>query len=276
MESGTGCAKYLQCPYHGWTYGLDGQLNGTPQFGGAKDFDKKDNGLVPIRVDTWEKWIFVCLDDEAEPLNQYLGSLPDQLAPFRLDKLVFHKTVIYDLDCNWKVFVDNYLDGGYHVPILHGDLSGVLDCRDYSISIKDRYCLQDCPTSNTGDELSVVRSGDRAYYYWYYPNLMINLYEGVMDTNLVVPLAANRCRVYFDYYFGDDPKYSDAFKEKSVEVAHRVQIEDEAICRSVQRGLASRAYDTGRLSPEKEAGEHLFHRLLYQDLKAGRECITAR
>ena len=130
--------------------------------------------------------------------------------------------------------------------------------------------MQDCPTSNKEDDISTVRSGDKAHYYWQYPNLMINLYEGVMDTNIAIPLSSTRCRIYFDYYFDDDLKYTEVFKQKSVEVAHQVQIEDEDICVSVQRGLASNAYDTGRLSPEKEAGEHLFHRLLHQDLMTAR------
>ena len=99
-----------------------------------------------------------------------------------------------------------------------------------------------------------------------YPNMMINLYDGLMDTNICVPLAADRCRVTFDFYFAEAPEYNEAFKEKSTAVAHQVQLEDEGICASVQAGLASKGYDTGRLSPEKEAGEHLFHRLLHHDL----------
>jgi len=270
MESGTGCAKVMQCPYHGWNYGLDGKLHSTPQFAGAEEFDKDASGLVPVRVAAWEKWLFVCLDENTVPLEEFLGSLYHQLKPFNLDKLKFYKRVSYDLDCNWKVFVDNYLDGGYHVPVLHKGLNSALEYKHYRITTEDRYCLQDCPTSNKQDDISTVRTGDKAHYYWQYPNLMINLYEGVMDTNIAIPLSSTRCRIYFDYYFDDDLKYTEVFKQKSVEVAHQVQIEDEDICVSVQRGLASNAYDTGRLSPEKEAGEHLFHRLLHQDLMTAR------
>ena len=114
-----------------------------------------------------------------------------------------------------------------------------------------------------------VRTGDRACYYWIYPNFMINIYEGVMDTNLVIPLAVDRTEVVFDYYFAD---VSEAARERnlaSIAVSEQIQAEDVAICESVQRGLASRAYDTGRLSVRREAGEHLFHRLLHADLKAG-------
>jgi choline monooxygenase len=109
-----------------------------------------------------------------------------------------------------------------------------------------------------------TRTGDRAYYYWLYPNFMINLYEGVMDTNLVLPLGEEKCMVVFDFFFGDT---SSEYKAESVAVSERVQAEDVDICESVQRGLHSRAYRAGRLSVRRETGEHLFHRLLAHDLK---------
>ncbi len=137
MESGTGCAKAMQCPYHGWNYGLDGKLHSTPQFAGAEEFDKDATGLVPVRVAAWEKWLFVCLDENADPLEEFLGSLCHQLKPFNLDNLKFHKRVSYDLDCNWKVFVDNYLDGGYHVPVLHKGLNSALEYKHYRRGLRD-------------------------------------------------------------------------------------------------------------------------------------------
>jgi choline monooxygenase len=100
---------------------------------------------------------------------------------------------------------------------------------------------------------------------------MINWYEGVMDTNLVRPVGVDRTEVIFDFYF---PDVSDRARERnlaSIAVGQRIQDEDVAICKSVQRGLTSRAYRAGRLSVRREAGEHLFHRLLYEDLKAGLE-----
>ena len=177
----------------------------------------------------------------------------------------------YPLNCNWKVFVDNYLDGGYHVPHIHGGLNSVLDPGKYKIETGERFCLQSSPmvTEKGEAQTASVRTGDRACYYWIYPNFMINIYEGVMDTNLVIPLAVDRTEVIFDYYFAD---VSEAARERnlaSIAVSEQIQAEDVAICESVQRGLASRAYDTGRLSVRREAGEHLFHRLLHADLTAG-------
>ena len=95
---------------------------------------------------------------------------------------------------------------------------------------------------------------------------MINAYEGVMDTNLVLPLGVDKCAVVFDYYFGDTSAAAEAHNKESIAVSEKVQDEDMAICDAVQRGLHSRAYVAGRLSVRREAGEHLFHRLLHADL----------
>jgi len=104
---------------------------------------------------------------------------------------------------------------------------------------------------------------------WIYPNFMINAYEGVMDTNLVLPLAVDKCAVVFDYYFSDVSKKTLKRNQASIRVSEKVQDEDMAICDAVQKGLASRAYLAGRLSVRREAGEHLFHRLLHADLTRG-------
>ena len=98
---------------------------------------------------------------------------------------------------------------------------------------------------------------------------MINWYEGVMDTNLVCPRGVDRTEVIFDFYFADTSETSRERNLASIAVSEQIQAEDVAICESVQRGLASRAYTAGRLSVRREAGEHLFHRLLYADLKSG-------
>ena len=177
----------------------------------------------------------------------------------------------YVFDCNWKVFVDNYLDGGYHVPYLHEGLGSVLDYHKYTIENGPRHCLQSSPMVTRGAEAETgaVRKGERALYYWFYPNFMFNWYEGVMDTNLVYPRGVDQTEVIFDFWFADVSEAAREFNRASIDIANRVQDEDEGICRSVQRGLHSRAYDTGRLSVRREAGEQLFHRLLHADLRSG-------
>jgi choline monooxygenase len=265
-----GRAQLFRCPYHGWTYGLDGSLKGTPEFAGVCNFDRSANGLVPVAVDTWENFVFVNLATNAAPLRVCLSDLVPRVTPLGLDKLQFHSRKDYTLNCNWKVYVDNYLDGGYHVPHLHKGLNSVLDYTHYTIENGERYSLQSSPMvdSNEDAQVSATRKGDRAWYFWIYPNFMINFYEGVMDTNLVLPLGPDKCRVIFDFYFEDVSPERDEYNTASVATSDKVQDEDVAICESVQKGLASRAYGAGRLSVKREAGEHLFHRLLARDLKS--------
>ncbi len=266
-----GSARLFRCPYHGWSYGLDGALKGAPEFDGVCGFDRGQNGLVPAQVADWEQFVFVNLDPRATPLAEFLGGLVGRIAPLRLSSLHFFERRSYSLNCNWKVFVDNYLDGGYHVPHLHKALNSVLEYKQYTIECEDGYCLQSSPMV-AGDEdpaTSATRLGERAWYFWQYPNFMINLYKGYMDTNLVLPDGVDRCTVVFDFYFDDVSEGGAERNRESIAVGERVNDEDVGICESVQRGLHSRAYVAGRLSVRREAGEHLFHRLLANDLKRG-------
>jgi len=278
MNEPCGQAQHMRCPYHGWTYNLEGELRGITEFEGVQDFDRAKNGLVPIRVDTWEKFVFVNLDSEAAPLEKFLGVLVERARPLGFSALKFVERRSYTLDCNWKVYVDNFLDGGYHVPHMHKGLNSVLDYTNYTIENVDRLCIQSSPVavdSSSESNAAATRKGDRAYYFWQYPNFMLNWYEGYLDTNLVIPLAVNRCEVIFDFYFGNTAASEMPYIRQSIEVSERVQQEDIVICHGVQRGLRSRAYHAGRLSVRREAGEHLFHRLLAADLRNSR-AVTAR
>jgi choline monooxygenase len=247
----SGQAVELHCPYHGWTYSLEGRLKSAPDLGGVRCFDREAMGLVPIDVSVWKRWVLVRLDRDGPAMPE----VPD------FDVHAFHwfERRHYMLDCNWKVFIDNYLDGGYHVPHLHKSLDRALDYSAYEIELGERFCLQWSPLS----------SGGRALYYWFYPNFMINCYPTAMDTNLVIPRGISKTEVIFDFYFTDISTEARARNDASVAASEEIQNEDVGISVSVQRGLESRAYTAGRLSARREAGEHLFHRLLYADLVSG-------
>ncbi len=258
----------LRCRYHGWTYDLAGRLRGTPEFDGVEEFRKEDNGLVPLAVATWGPLVFVHQGAPTIPLADYLAPLPERAATLGIDHVKFAERREYELGCNWKVFVDNYQDGGYHVNTVHPGLAGALDYSKYRTENYGHGGVQVSPMKPSDDPtVNKVRTGATAYYWWIFPNLMINLYEGVMDTNLVLPLGPDRCRVVFDFYFSrtDGPE-ARQFIADSIAVAHQVQLEDVAVCDEVQRGLKSRTYDTGRFSVKRESGGYHFHQLLARKL----------
>jgi choline monooxygenase len=269
MNEPCGHAQHMRCPYHGWTYNLEGELRGMTEFEGVSNFDRAQNGLVPVRVEIWENFIFVNLDPHAAPLREFLGALVGLSKPLNFGGLKFVERRSYIQQCNWKVYVDNFLDGGYHVPHMHKGLNSVLDYTNYTIENVDRCCVQSSPVAvdkSSEASAAATRKGDRAYYFWQYPNFMLNWYEGYLDTNLVIPLGVDRCQVIFDFYFGDTSEAQMPYIRESMGVSERVQQEDIVICDGVQRGLSSRAYQASRLSVRREAGEHLFHRLLATDL----------
>ncbi len=271
VTSDRGSAQQFRCPYHGWTYALDGALKGTPDFADVCGFDRSAHGLVPVDCEAAEKWAFVRPEKDGATLSAFLGSsLTSHLAARGLDTLHWLERRRYTLDCNWKVFVDNFLDGGYHVPHVHRGLDSVLSSREYTIETGERFCLQWSPIVSAGAEerTGAVRQGEHAFYYWIYPNFMINCYGRAMDTNLVIPRGVDKTEVVFDFYFADVSERARPGNLASIAVSEEIQAEDVAVCASVQRGLRSRAYDAGRLSVRREAGEHLFHRLLHADLTA--------
>ena len=271
LSDAEGRVDKLRCPYHGWTYSLRGELKSVPDFAGVCGFDRGSTGLVPVDVDVWEKWVLVRLDQTGSTLGAFLTSeLLDRARSLELGNFQWFERRTYTVDCNWKVFVDNYLDGGYHVPHVHKGLDSVLDYSNYTIDNGERYCLQSSPLTTEGadPQTGAVRGGSRAFYYWIYPNFMINGYEGALDTNLVVPDGVSRTKVIIDYYFPDVSAAARNHNLSSIAISEAIQEEDASICKSVQRGLNSRAYTAGRLSVRREGGEHLFHRLLSVDLRS--------
>ena len=278
IEEACGIVSKLRCKYHGWTYDLAGKLRGTPEFEGVAGFCKEEQGLPELDIDTWGPLVWVRQRIEGKDgsvpcsLAEFLSPLPERAADLGLQSLRFAERRTYDLECNWKVYVDNYLDGGYHINTIHPALAGVLDYSQYRTEVAGNTSVQISPLrpvdpKSDGASVGKVRAGDYAYYWWLFPNFMINIYQGLMDTNLVLPLGPNRCRVIFDFYF-DDVDGPDAanFIAESIAVADQVQIEDSRICEQVQRGLKSKSFNTGRFSVRREIAGYYFHQMLSRDL----------
>ncbi len=270
LLEGAGCVEQLVCPYHGWTYELDGTLRSAPGMGALEDFDRRRFSLPEVPVEVWGPLVFLHPGRPARPLAEELAPLAALLAATGMDELRHVHRRRYPIRCNWKVFVDNYLDGGYHVGHLHHGLAGQLDLDAYRTELYERFNVQTCPSASAaqfhGRDFR-ARIGGGALYAWIHPNLMLNRYGGILDTNWVVPQGVDRCEVVFDYWFsaseGEDAR---RFIEASLEASDDVQQEDVAICESVQRGVSSRSYDTGRYA-RSETGMYQFHRLLAEDLR---------
>ena len=257
LNEESGCVGKLRCRYHGWTYDLAGKLVGTPEFEGVCNFEKSEQGLVPVgAVQEAGGFVWVHL---AETDGLVETEFPEFLAVPFPNQLQFHARRVYEVDCNWKVYIDNYLDGGYHVNTVHPALAGAIDYKEYRTETFARSSVQTSPLKDTSGSVGITRTGQAAYW-WLYPNFMVNSYSGVLDTNLVLPINVHRCRVVFDFYFGSE--HDPAFREASIRVADTVQEEDRIISEQVQRGLGSRSYSTGRFSVKREAGGFHFHRLL--------------
>jgi choline monooxygenase len=257
-----GQASKWRCHYHGWTYDLQGRLRGVPEFAGVEDFDRENNGLPPLAVAEWGPYVWVHLGQPESSLEDYLAPLPQWIQqrndPFREQH--WHQRRVYDVACNWKVYVDNYLDGGYHVNTVHPSLAEALDYREYTTTCQGYTVLQASPLRPAQGAVGRTRAGDWAAYWWVYPNVMFNIYPGLMDCNIVVPLGVDRCRVIFDLYFA--PGTAADFIEQSIAVTEQVQQEDMAVCEEVQRNLTSRSYHAGRFSVQRENGGYYFHQLV--------------
>lgn len=265
------CAE-LVCRYHGWTYRLDGSLKRAPRMGRMLDFEPARYGLPPVAVATWGPFVLINLDgshfggNNSRGFREDIAPLAGSLDASSLERMKWVERRVYRLNCNWKVFVDNSLDGGYHVAYAHEGLASGLEFQGYHTEIHERTAIQICGTRG-----SDTRLGDQVIYAWLFPNLFINRYGHVMDTNVVIPVSTETCEVVFDFYF--DYENLDAWEvkrtiRKAIEASDAIQREDIAICESAQRGMRSMAFQQGRYSEKLERAVHAFHIMLEKVLIA--------
>lgn len=267
VAAGCGKRQTLQCRYHGWTYRLDGSLLRAPEMEGTAGFDPDAMRLMPVQVATWGPLVFVNLDLKAPPLAHFLEGIPERTARFRPEAMRYVMRKSWTVACNWKVYVDNYLEG-YHLPAVHPGLYKELDYDAYRVEPHRWWSLQHAPLRAAhGPERVYVPQGegDDAQYYWLFPNVMLNIYQGQMQTNLVIPRGVEACEVVFEWYAVAPPTdaATDPTWTRLVAFSDEIQDEDIAVCETVQKNLRSRAYDRGRYSPLRENGVHHFHGLVH-------------
>jgi choline monooxygenase len=272
VAHGCGRRQTLQCRYHGWTYGLDGRLLRAPEMEGTEGFRTEDFRLLPVQVATLGPLVFANLDLKAPPLAHFVDDIPARAARFRMDEMRHVMRKSWTIACNWKAYVDNYLEG-YHIPVVHPGLHKELDYDAYRVEPHRYWSLQHAPmrpvaASGGARTYTPAAGGEQAQYYWIFPNVMLNVYLGQLQTNVVRPLGPDACEVVFEWFSVTPPAdpVTDAAWTKLVAFSDEIQDEDIAICEQVQKNLRSRAYDRGRYSAAREVGVHHFHGLLHEFL----------
>ena len=262
---GCGSRQLFRCVYHGWTYNLDGSLNHATEIDGVEGFKPEDFALAPVRCEEWCNLIFVNLDSNAAPLIQTLGDLPKQAGRFDFRSMKLFERRTYDMKCNWKTYIDNYLEG-YHLPSVHPALNRELDFNAYTVEPHANYVRQWSPIrgAQPGDatprRYQEPRNDLTTDYFWCFPNWMLNCYPDNVSLNIILPLTPERSLAIFEFYLREKDLSSAAAIE-SVRFSDQVQKEDIAICESVQKNLHSRSYQRGRFSVKQEKGVHAFHRM---------------
>ena len=256
-------ASTLRCGYHGRTFGLDGCFRNMPEFEGVEGFPSASDDLAGFPLRRWKGLLFAgteprrfenCMDE----LGSRLGWMP--IESFEHDPSR-HRS--YDIDANWALYVDNYLEG-FHIPYVHGDLHEELDYDSYRTELFEGGVLQVgiARRGETCFELpeSSPAHGQRiaAYYYWLYPGVMLNFYPWGLSVNLVIPLSVDRTRIVYHGFVWNRSKLGRGAGSD----LDKVEAEDQGIVEATQMGVAAGAYDRGRYSPTKETGVHHFHRML--------------
>jgi choline monooxygenase len=251
LADGEGSRETLQCPYHAWTYGLDGRLRAAPRSEEEPDFPQEELGLVPVAVDTWGPFVFANFAPDAEPLADALGSLPAQVAELGLevDSLVHHSRWEAEIEANWKIVCENFLEC-YHCQVAHPAFSELIDISPeaYVLSTDGRLSTQHGPlrTVTPADELP------RAQFHFLWPNLGINIFPGRPNVSIgpIVPLTPDRTYRFLDYFFGPDVEA--AWIDDLLAFDDQVGREDRALVEGVQRGVASGAVEHGVLMSHSE------------------------
>ena len=242
VAAGDGHRSAFVCGYHGWVYELDGRLRSARDFGG--EVDAAACSLMTVRVEEWRGLLFVNLDADAAPLLEALGEFAAACAAFPMESFAWHSDLAHDVEANWKTYADNYLEG-YHIPLVHPELTKEIDVRSYRIDVGDRWCVHSA-TARDGAPMA-------GKWLWRFPNLALNVYPDGMNIERFVPLGPGRMQIAYSYYFAADADEGD-----SVAASRRLLAEDARICEAVQRRLEAGVYDQGQLSPHHEAAVAAF------------------
>jgi Rieske 2Fe-2S family protein len=275
--------RALKCPYHAWSYGLDGRLLGTPNVT-TETLPRNELGLVPVRLDTWEGFVWVSLSDTTPPLREFLvryaSDDPFGWERYGVDELVTGVIQTYDVHANWKLIVENYNEC-LHCPSVHPELvrvvplyrtGEVVEDADWNGNRLGPGMHSFTPSGHSGlPPLPGLAPGDTDAFYGItlLPNLIVNYHTDVVSTFLLHPIAPDHTRVTCHYLFRPETIADADFDPAPVvDFRHLLATQDWAVCEGTQAGMASRAYATGGVLPYADRYVHDFH-VRYLELRDG-------
>ncbi|MBC7899730.1 MAG: aromatic ring-hydroxylating dioxygenase subunit alpha [Saprospiraceae bacterium] len=269
-------ASLIRCGYHGRRFSLAGKFLSMPEFDGVENFPSDSDNLPRIASASWGNFLFASVDPAA-PFEDFMGGTNPliDIAAFSGSKLVSKHE--YEVNAHWALYCENYLEG-FHIPFVHHSLNEIVDYGSYTTETF-RYSSLQTALSEPGaiatgldfvDEknpVAVAAGSDpdmiAGRYLFIFPNLMFNFYPWGISVNIVKPISPGKTKVEFLKYVSDESKVETGAGAD----LHRVELEDEKVVESVQKGIRSRFYSHGKYSPTREQGTHHFHRLIAEFMK---------
>ena len=267
----------ITCGYHGRRFDLNGQVEHMPMFEEVDNFPRACDHLHRLNLHQWKRFLFTSINSSIDfgviekQLNHRLLHMDMNQWSYASE---YHNS--YHIDVHWALYIENYLEG-FHIPFVHGDLTSIIDFGNYTTIVDDHMVLQiaygksNDPAIDLPERLPDFGKNVTAYYYWIFPNFMLNIYNWGVQINIVKPLGINKCKVDFEYYIADEKLWEEFGKDRIAEIT---EIEDEEIILSVQKGIKSRFYQSGQYAPKMETGIHYFHELIKQYLDLNSEEVN--
>jgi choline monooxygenase len=267
---GSGKRETLQCPYHAWTYGLDGRLLAAPRSDREGWFDGDELGLGPLRLETWGPFVFVNPDLDAPPLSELLEDVPDRIAAagIDVDALRFLSRAEFEYDANWKVCAENFLEC-YHCPTAHPGFSAVMDVSPDAYLLETgslRMTQHGPPRPEPRGTYDTAGEVERGQFHLLFPGTVINVMPGRPNLSIgpIVPLEPERTYRFLDYFVARDA--DDQWIEELLAFDTQVGAEDRVLVERVQAGVRSGLLEEGRLMPQSEQLVAHFQALLVEAL----------
>ena len=256
----------IVCGYHGRRFDLSGNFLSMPETQGMKNFPCKKDNLPMVSCNRWRQFIFTCLDPKFN-FEQLIEDMEKRIHWMPVEDFEYRKDLSHEylIDANWALYCDNYLEG-FHIPFIHNDLNQVLDYKNYDVETFSYSNLQIGYGNNKDVCFDLPKSSEdygeniAAYYFWMFPNTMLNFYPWGLSVNIITPISVDKTKVEFKSYVWRE----ELLNQGAGADVNKVEIEDQEIVKRVQKGVRSKLYTHGRFSPSMEKGVHHFHRLIQQ------------